>query len=505
MCLALLMVSAAVAGLNVALPSIARDTGASLTQLQWIVDAYAIVFAALLLPAGAIGDRYGRKLLLVVGLALFGAVSFATLLAHSPTMLIALRAGLGVAAALIMPVTLSVVTSVFPPEERGRAVGTWVGVAAGGAVVGMLASGILLHFFSWSSIFALNVVLAALALTGTVLVVPATRATRPPRLDPFGTVIVVVSLVAVVFGLIEGPDHGWTAPLTLSSLVGGLVGVALFVVWELHRDEPMLDPRNFLRRGFGAGSLSISVQFFAVFGFLFLALPYLQFVLGYTPLRAAASLFPIALLVIPFSRFAPRIAGRVGVRVTGSIGLALMATGLIVLSRLGTTVSFWYLFAGLVLLGTGMGLSGSPATTAIVASLPPEKQGVASSINDLSRELGGAIGIALLGSVLNSVYRSDIAQRTAALPANLAANARGSIGAAQVIGHRIGSSELIDQASSAFVHGVDLALLAGAAVLILGAAFVALRAPGQAESKANAGAGHGDPRPASRLALRVQR
>jgi EmrB/QacA subfamily drug resistance transporter len=503
MCLALVMVSAAVAGLNVALPDIARETGASLTQLQWIVDAYAIVFAALLLPAGAIGDRFGRKPLLATGLTLFGAVSFAALFVHSPGALIAVRAGLGVAAALIMPVTLSVITTVFPPSERGRAVGTWVGVAAAGAVVGMLASGLLLHFFSWPSIFALNVVLAALALTGTVLVVPATRATRPPRLDPIGTVIVVCSLVAFVFGMIEGPDHGWTAPLTLTTVVGGLVGIALFIIWELHRREPMLDPRNFLRRGFGAGSLSISTQFFAVFGFLFIALPYLQFVLGYTPLRAAGSLFPIALIVIPLSRLAPTIAARIGVRVTGSIGLSLMATGFIVLSSLGTTASYAHLFAGLVLLGTGMGLSGSPATTAIVASLPPEKQGVASSINDLSRELGGAIGIAVLGSVLNSVYRSDISQHATALPSTLAAKARASLGAAQTIGHRIGSHDLLHQASSAFVHGVNLALLAGAGVLIVSAAFVAVRAPGQAESEANAGATDGDPLPAARLELRM--
>src|SRR5213080_430523 len=276
MCLALMMVVAGVASLNVALPGIARDTGASQTQLQWIVDAYAIVFAALLLPAGAIGDRFGRKPLLAVGLALFGAASLAALFVDSPGTLIAIRAVLGVAAALIMPVTLSVITTVFPPEERGKAVGTWVGVAAGGAVIGLLTSGILLHFFSWSSIFALNVVLAAVALAGTLLIVPATRESRPPRLAPIGTLASVVGLAAIVFGTIEGPDRGWSDPLTLAALVGGPVGVGVFIAWELNRREPMLDPRNFLRRGFGAGSLSITVQFFAFFGFLFLVLPYLS-------------------------------------------------------------------------------------------------------------------------------------------------------------------------------------------------------------------------------------
>jgi MFS family permease len=366
----------------------------------------------------------------------------------------------------------------------------------------MAASGVLLHFFSWPSIFGLNVVLAVLALAGTVLVVPPTREAHPPRLDPVGTVVSVAALVAFVFGLIEGPAHGWTAPLTLATLLGGLAGLALFVGWELRRREPMLDPRDFLRRGFGAGSVSISVQFFAVFGFLFLALPYLQFVLGYTPLRAAAALLPLAAVVVPLSRLAPTIAGRIGVRVTGPVALGLMAAGFVVLSTLGTTASYPHLLAGLILLGIGMALSGSPATTAIVASLPRAKQGVASSINDLSRELGGALGIAVLGSVLNTAYRSEVAPHTAGLPAALAAKAGGSLGAAQAIGRRLGAHDLVSQANAAFTHGISLALLAGAAVLIVGGVFVALRAPGQAESSANAGGREAPRRSPARTSIR---
>jgi EmrB/QacA subfamily drug resistance transporter len=486
MCLALMMVVAAVASLNVALPEIARDTGASQTELQWIVDAYAIVFAALLLPAGAIGDRYGRKPLLAIGLALFGAVSLIALFVDSPGALIAIRAAMGVAAALIMPVTLSVITTIFPPEERGKAVGTWVGVAAGGAVIGLLTSGILLHFFSWPSIFALNVVLATLALAGTLLIVPATREARPPRLDPIGTLVSVVALAAIVFGTIEGPERGWSDPVTLVALLGGLAGIAAFVVWELNRREPMLDPRNFLRRGFGAGSLSISVQFFALFGFLFLALPFLQLVLGYSPLEAATALLPMAAVVIPLSRFAPKIAGRVGVRITGPIGLGLMATGLVILSTLDGDSSYWHFLVGVIPFGAGAALAGAPATTAIVASLPREKQGIASAINDVSRELGGALGIAILGSVLNSAYRSSVADQTSALPPALAEKAHGSLAAAQAIGNRLGSESLVRQANDAFVHGFSLALLAGAAVLVVGAVFVAIRAPGRIESEENA-------------------
>jgi hypothetical protein len=209
---------------------------------------------------------------------------------------------------------------------------------------------------------------------------------------------------------------------------------------------------------------------------------------GYTPLHAAGALLPLALIVIPLSRIAPKIAARLGVRVTGSIGLGLLATGFIVLSSLGTSGSYWHLFAALVLLGTGMGLSGSPATTAVVASLPREKQGVASSINDLSRELGGALGIAVLGSILNSAYRTQIASHTSTLPATVATKARGALGAAQTIGRRLGDHDLITHANTAFVHGIDLAFLAAAGVLLAGAIFVAFRAQGHAESQANTGA-----------------
>jgi hypothetical protein len=330
-------------------------------------------------------------------------------------------------------------------------------------------------------------VLATLALAGTLLIVPTTREARPPRLDPVGTLVSVVALAAIVFGTIEGPERGWGDPVTLAALLGGLAGIALFVVWELNRREPMLDPRNFLRRGFGAGSLSISVQFFALFGFLFLALPFLQLVLGYSPLEAAAALLPMAAVVIPLSRFAPKIAGRVGVRVTGPIGLGLMAMGLVILSTLDGGSSYWHFLVGVIPFGAGMALAGAPATTAIVASLPREKQGVASAINDVSRELGGALGIAILGSVLNSAYRSSVADQTSVLPPELADKARGSLAAAQAIGNRLGAENLVTTANEAFVHGFSLALLSGAALLVAGGVFVAIRAPGRVESEENAG------------------
>jgi EmrB/QacA subfamily drug resistance transporter len=489
MCLALMMVVAAVASLNVALPDLARHTGATQTQLQWIVDAYSLAFAALLLPAGAIGDRIGRKPVLLTGLVIYGVASACALLVSSAGPLIALRVAMGIGAACIMPVTLSVITTIFPPEERGKAVGTWVGVAAGGGVLGLVSSGVLLEWLPWQSIFGLNVLLAAIAIVGTLVIVPATRDAHRPRLDPIGTVLSVVALVALVFGVIEAPDHGWTSPLTLATVGLGVAGIVAFVIWELNRRDPMLDPRNFMKRGFGAGSLSVTVQFFAMFGFMFVALPYLQLVMGFSPLRAAASLLPMALVVIPLSRVAPLIAARFGVRLVGASGLALMALGFLVLSSLSADSSYAHFLAGLLPFGAGMALSGSPATTAIVASLPVEKQGVASAVNDVSRELGGALGIAVLGSLLNAGYRSGFGDSIGTLPPGVAEQAKSSIASAEAIGHQIGprGDALIAHAQTAFTHGLNTTMLAGAAMLILGAIFVLVRAPGREESRANAG------------------
>jgi hypothetical protein len=307
-----------------------------------------------------------------------------------------------------------------------------------------------------------------------------------------------------VSGIIEGPERGWGAPLTIGALGAGILGLALFVVWELRRSQPMLDPRNFLRRGFGAGSASLTVQFFAMFGFLFLALPYLQLVQGFSPLQAAGALLPMAVVVMPLSRVAPALAARTGVRVTGAIGLTLMASGFVILATLQPGSSYWQFLAGLLPFGAGVALAGAPATTAIVASMPREKQGVASAVNDVSRELGGALGIAVLGSLQNTQYRSDLTDSTASLPAPVAGGAESSLAAAQQIGERMGAGghEFLLHAQTAFMNGFGRALVAGAAALMAGAVFVAFRAPGRAESTENAGLDRGRRMPAIGGALR---
>ncbi|MGZ4613603.1 MAG: MFS transporter, partial [Kineosporiaceae bacterium] len=418
--LSLMTVVSAVSGLNVALPSLARDTGASQTQLTWIVDAYTVVFAGLLLFAGALGDRYGRKGMLITGLVLFGGSAALAMRTDDPTQLIALRALMGVGAAAIMPTTLSVITTSFPEADRPRAIGVWVGIAGGGAVLGLFGTGILLNWFAWSSFFTLNVTLAVLALVGTIVLVPKSADPDRPRLDVVGALLSLVAVSAGVTGIIEGPERGWSDTLTVAALCTGLVAGVAFVLWELRTPQPMFDPRLFRLRGFSAGTLTITVQFFAAFGFFFILMQYLQFVLGYSALKAAAALLPMPFVLLPLARRAPVIAQRIGFRRIAPTGLALMATGFLVISRIGVEMNYPLLVTGLVLFAAGMALAGTPATTAITASLPQSKQGVASAVNDTARELGSAFGIALLGSVLNQAYRSNVSEAVVGLPVRVA-------------------------------------------------------------------------------------
>lgn len=475
MCFSLATVVSAVASLNVALPDLARETGASQTELQWIVNAYALVFAALLLPAGSLGDRFGRRRVLLIGLAIFGTGSLAAMTVEDPTALIALRGLLGVGAALVMPATLSLITTAFEEGEREQAVGVWAGVAGASAILGLLAAGTLLEFASWTSVFGLNAALAALAIAGARLV-PESADPAEARLDPAGAALSAVGLGALVYAIIEGPERGWGDSVTVGAFALAAISLASFVAWELRRRQPMLDPRLFRRRRFAAGTLSITLQFLAFFGFVFLILQYLQLVQGMSPLIAALAMVPMAMTLMAFARRAPAIVKRLGVQRAAPLGLTLMAVGFGILALLDASSSYWLLLAGLVPLGAGMGLATTPATYAIVSGLPQGKQGVGSAVNDAAREVGGALGIAILGSVLNDAYRSGMASAVGSLPPDLADPVRQSLGFTIQLAERDGDrfSELAVTAQHSFVDGLSTALVVAALVLTFAAALVAV-------------------------------
>jgi len=478
--LALMTVVSAVSGLNVALPDLARETGASQTQLTWIVDAYTVVFAGLLLFAGALGDRFGRKHLLTAGLVVFGAAALAGAMTDDPGALIVVRAVMGLGAAGIMPTTLSVITTSFPAEERPKAVGVWVGVAGGGAVLGLFATGLLLEWFAWNSFFVLNVGLAVLALVGTLAVVPDSVDPAADGLDTVGAFLSLVAVGGVVLGIIEGPEQGWGDPLTLGALATGVAAGSLFVLWELKHPHPLLDPRLFRLRGFSAGSLAIAIQFFASFGLFFTVLQYLQFVADLSSLMAAVCLLPLPLVMIPLARNAPRIAARVGYRRIAPVGLGLTAAGLLVISTVGTDFVYGWFAVGLVVFAMGMALAGTPSTTAITEALPHQKQGVASAVNDTARELGSALGIAILGSALNQAYRDGMAEAVRSLPAQAREAALSSIAFAsspQVEAAGAAARPVVEAARRSFVDGVHGALVVAAAVALVGAVAVLLLAP----------------------------
>jgi len=460
-CLALATVVSAVASLNVALPSVARDTHASLTQLSWIIDAYALVFAALLLIGGAFGDRYGRRRALLAGLALFGAGSLAAMTVDDPAWLIVLRGVLGIGAALVMPATLSTITGTFVAEQKARAVGAWAGVAGASAILGLLTSGVLLEVWSWRAVFGLNVVLAVIVFIGTVRFIPESADPDAPRLDIVGALITVAGLGLLVYSIIEAPTAGWGSVRTLVGIAAGLAILAGFVGWERTQRNPLLDPQLFGHRAFAAGTLSITLQFFGFFGLLFLLLQYLQLVRSDSPLIAALSLIPMAIAMMPSARIlAPRLAARVGQRRACTAGLVLIAAGFLVIAQLDQTSSYWLLLTGLLPLGAGMGLAMTPATAAITDALPAAKQGVGSAMNDLSRELGGALGIATLGSVMQSIYRAHL--DVSRLPQPLADHARSSLAAASRIGPAVA-----EQARSAFVDGMHIALICAAVAAVV--------------------------------------
>ncbi len=479
-CCAVALVVAAMAALNTALPDLARDTGATQSQLTWIVDGYTLTLAALLLPAGALGDRYGRRELLMVGLLVFGAATAVPLINDAPEWIIGSRVAAGVGAAFVMPATLSLLTAGFPPSQRGRAVGIWSGVAGSGAIAGMLVSGALLEKWSWMAIFVSLAVVSGLILLVS-FTIPSSRDASHSPLDLPGTALIVTAVGMFVFGTIEAPHRGWLDPVVLILLVGGLVAAGVFAWVELRRQHPLLDVRLFGNRAFGSGSMSLLLQFLATLGLFFLAIQYLQLVLDYSPLQSALALAPIAVPVVVMSAVMPLVVPHVGLRPLLAAGTAILGAGIFLLVRLDADSSYLDVSFPLIVAALGIGLCTAPATAAIVQNTPDAKQGVASAVNDAAREIGSAIGVALAGSILATGYSRNVQPAVDALPEQAKEPVSGSLAAALHVAELAGpqGEQLATFARDAFLKGMDEASVVLAGVLFASALLLGVWAPGR--------------------------
>jgi EmrB/QacA subfamily drug resistance transporter len=476
LCLSLLVIGLDNTILNVAIPTLVRDLGASNSQLQWIVDAYTLVFACLLLTAGSLSDKYGRRSVLALGLMIFGGGSLASAFAGSASTLIFTRALMGVGGAMIMPSTLSILTNVFPAEERGRAIGIWAGVSGLGIGIGPVVGGWLLTHFWWGSVFLVNVPVVIFALIAGRLIIPNSKDPSAPRLDPVGAVLSIVGLFALVYGIIEAPSNGWTDPMILVSFTVAAIVLASFVVWERRSDHPMLNLEFFKNPRFTAANISITLVFFALFGSLFFLTQYLQFVLGYSALQAGYRVAPIALVLIVVSPITGRLVNRVGNKVLVTLGMSVVASGLWFMSTATITSGYGHVLLSIMVLGTGMALAMTPATESIMGSLPLAKAGVGSAMNDTTRQIGGALGVAILGSVFASAYTAALRPVLSGLPAPTTEQALSSVGAAIGIGTKVGGAAgaaIVTAAKTSFIHAMDRGLIVGALIAFVGA-FVAL-------------------------------
>jgi EmrB/QacA subfamily drug resistance transporter len=494
LCLSLLAVVIDGTIVNTALPTLARDLSASSSDLQWIVDAYTLAFAGLLLVAGAAGDRYGRDRALTGGLVIFGAASGLAALAENADQLIGARALMGVGAAFVMPATLSILSDVFrdDPVGRAKAIGIWSGVTGLGVAIGPSAGGVLLAHLSWSWIFLVNLPVVAVALVLGRRFVPASRAERPPALDMVGAALSVIGLGAVTYAVIEGPVKGWTSTSTLAIAATGLALLAAFALWERRQPQPMLDVRLFSNLRFTAASLSVTTVFFSLFGALFLLTQILQLVLGWSTVKAGLGAMPFAITVGVTSPLAAELAKRIGTKIPVVAGLLLMAAGLAQMGTATTASGYGHFVIATVLMAAGMGLAMAPATESIMGALPPEQAGVGSAVNDTTREIGGVLGVAIVGSIANAGYVSNLGDAAAHLPAPAAEAANSSLAGALTVAHHAPAAighPLALAAQDAFVRAADRGVLVAAIAAVAGALFAWRALPARA-------AGHGAAVPA---------
>ena len=461
---------------NVALPTLSRELDATTSQLQWIVDAYALVFAGLLLAFGSIGDRYGRKGAMQIGLVLFGITSIWAAFSGSAEGLIAARAAMGVGAALVFPATLAILSNVFTdPSERAKAIGIWSATTGLAVALGPVTGGWLLEHFWWGSVFLVNIPIILVALPLGAVLLPSSRDPEAGRLDPIGLVSSIAAVVLLVFTVIEAPHKGWTSFDTVAGFIGFAALMATFIWWEQRRRDPMLDVTVFRNPRFSAASFSVAVAFFGLFGFIFLITQYFQFVRGYSTLESGLHTLPFAVAAGVTAPIAARLALRFGTTRVVAAGLASMSIGFAWASTLGADSPYWAVIVPqMVLIASGLTLTTAPSTEAILGALPKEKAGVGSAVNDTTRELGGTLGVAVVGSVFSSLYGPKLVERLAGLPipSDALEAARNSVQAAAIVAERApveGRQIILDATRDAFLEGMHSGVRVAAAATAIGA------------------------------------
>ncbi|MET7394658.1 MFS transporter [Dactylosporangium sp. NPDC005572] len=453
--------------LNVALPTLATSLDAGNAELQWLVDAYVLVFAGLLLPMGALGDRYGRKRLLLIGLTLFAAASLAAVFAGNAGQVIAARAVMGVGGAILTPVTMAIIPVMFDPDERRKAIAALTMGMGVGLPLGPIIGGYLLEHFWWGSIFVINVPVAALAIAAVALLVPESRSSRPKPVDLAGAVLSTIGLVLLVYGVIEAPARGWTDGWVVGGIVGGLVLLVAFVLFERRLASPMIDLGLFRKARFAWGTAAGTLASFALFGVLFILPQFLQAVLGHDALGVGLRLLPLVAGLFVGAPLGARVAGLVPTRVPVALGLFVAAVGLALGALTGTGSGYGFVATWLAVSGAGIGLALAPAMDAVMGELPRDEAGSGTAITMTLRQVGGALGVAVLGSLASGVYRSSVPDA-----------GRDSVSAAVAIAARTGDQALAVAARTAFMDAMSAVLLVCAGIALLGSLLVALLLPG---------------------------
>ena len=472
---------------NVALPTLAVELGASTRQLQWIIDSYLLVFTGLLLAAGGLGDRYGRKRILIAGLVTFGATSAFAGSVDAPGSLILGRALMGIGAALIFPATLAILTNVFrDPRERAAAIGVWSAVSGVAVAAGPITGGWLLENFWWGSVFYINVPVTAVVAVAAWRMIPESRDAAAPRLDRTGVALSIAAITALVYTIIAAPEWGWLSANAIAGLSAAAVLLAAFIRWELRVPHPMLPVDIFRNLRFSAASVAITASFFALFGFVFLITQYFQLVRGYGPLEAGVRTLPVAFSIALASVLAPRIVHRVGTTRVVQTGLALLSASFLWIALTITAdIAFVTIVGQMVLIGAGLGLTTAPATESIMGSLPADKAGIGSAVNDTTRELGGTLGVAIIGSVFSSVYIGALERADGAfaqLPPQTQEQTKDSVGSARTVADHLGAQAqpYLDQVNDAFLSGLSVGSLVAAGVAAAGAVFASRFLPARA-------------------------